>query len=524
MISNKLLSNAVVGACIVILLLAMVGPVSGSYTTHYVNPGQYDNATFQTFMNGTLADSAGLLDNYDTLVFNPGHHALNNIVIMKDNLVFESNPGNGTTQNTEIDGLGGNQGIFWNISSSGPTNLTFKSLTLRNGYSTQSNIGGALGFYSNTTIISSDFINDTTDTSRKGGAVWIHSNGRNLTVTGSNFTDCSSGNGGALYAEGSAFLIVNSSSFTNCSATSSGTGPGGAIYASQGGKINFCRFGNISGASSGGHGSIIDGGSSGHENELDLNENWWGTNTPDFWTLTGGKSWPTSFLKMGLTSTTSSITTAQQSTIGVNFSYDSNNAFVSPNNLPDGIPVRFIIGSGPGSLSPQQNLTTNHITESTFSSAAGGNAQIYASVDGYNVSSLWVNVSPTVTAFNPPNGLNTATTTVTITGTGFDTTTGPTVNLTLTGYANVTLTPSAFTASSLTATVPAGMTDWYLERSCHQSERSGGDERGGRLHGDSADANNDTGWRPPEYWRTTQYRWGHGLYRTTTRSPRCRHG
>jgi hypothetical protein len=388
------LRRCFVAALIVVVLLSVVaGPVAGSYTTHIVTPGEFNNVTFQEFMNGSsMVQDPVPLDNYDTIVFNPGYYALNNIIIMKDNLIFQSNSTSGTTQNTIIDGLGGSNGIFINLSSSGPTNVTIKYLTLRDGYSSQSNIGGALGTYSSITIISSDFINDTTDNSRKGGAIEIHSNGQNLTVTGSNFTECHSKQGGALSGDTNAYVIVNSSSFTNCSAS----GSGGAIFATQGGIINFCRFGNVTS----GDGSIIDGGSSGHANDLDLNENWWGTNNPDFLTLTQGHSIPTRYLKLGFTATPATITTAQSSTLHANLSYDSTGALVAGNILPDGIPVIFSVGSGPGGLSLSQVLTTNHQAATTFSSPTAGNALVNASVDGYNVS---VNVQVTAAA-SPGNG------------------------------------------------------------------------------------------------------------------------
>ncbi|ABS54921.1 hypothetical protein Mboo_0401 [Methanoregula boonei 6A8] len=386
-----------VAALIVVVLLSIVaGPVAGSYTTHVVTPGEFTNVTFQEFMNGSsVVQDPVPLDNYDTIVFNPGYYALNNIIIMKDNLIFQSNSTSGTTQNTIIDGLGGNYGMFWNISSSGPTNLTFKHLTLRNGYSTQSNIGGALGTYSSITIVSSDFINDTTDNSRKGGAVEIHTDGQNLTVTGSNFTACHSSQGGALSGDESAFVIVNSSSFTNCSAS----GSGGAVYATQGGVMNFCRFGNVTS----GDGSIIDGGSSGHANELDLNENWWGTNNPDFLTLTQGHSIPSAYLVLGITATPTGITTAQTSSLRANLSYDSTGAIAANNILPDGIPVIFTLLSGPAgsALSSGQVLTSGHAAATTFSSPAAGTAQVNASVDGFNVS---VNVSVTAASSSGGGG------------------------------------------------------------------------------------------------------------------------
>ena len=482
-IANKLPSNAILIICILSFLLTMAGPVSGSYITHYVNPGQYDNATFQQFMNGTLADSAGTLDDYDTIVFNPGHHALNNILIMKDNLVFESNPVNGTTQNTEIDGLGGSSGIFWNKSTGPPDNfkeiknVTFKSLTFRNGYYAGGlNGGGALFLYANTTIISSDFINDTTANNKNGGAINLYNVGKNLTVTGSNFTDCHSGTGGAIYSGGNTFLRVNSSSFTNCSARNGGSGTGGAIAyeSTDSGNwaiINFCRFGNITSDKNTYLYARTD-----NSNYYDVTDNWWGTNNPVNTTLTqdqGGHGLIIDpYLKMGLTSSSSSITTAQQSTLGVNFSYDNNNNLVPGNILPDSIPVIFTVrygvpagsGFGPSTSdlqTPRTYLTSSHSTSTKFfSPTAGGNALINVSVDGYNVSYLWVNVSPFFTGITPDNGLNTSTTAIILAGNWFNTTPGSltTINLSRVGYANTTLSLTSYSLTSLAATVPANMT------------------------------------------------------------------
>jgi hypothetical protein len=378
---------------VIVLLSVIVGPVSGSYSTHIVTPGEFTNVTFQEFMNGSsMVQDPVPLDNYDTIVFNPGFYALNNIIIMKDNLIFQSNSTSGTTQNTIIDGLGGSNGILGNLSSSGPANVTFKHLTLRDGYSTQSNTGGALGLYSNTTIISSDFINDTTDSSKKGGAVDIHSQALNLTITGSNFTHCSSGSGGAINTEENVFLIVTSSSFTDCSAHNSGSGDGGAINhvttdPAAGAIINFCRFGTIS-SDTGKY--VVVSTLSGQS--YNLEDNWWGTNTPDNTTLTsnnGGQHLIIApYLVLGITATPAGITTAQAGTIQANLRYDNTNTLVAGNILPDGIPVLFSVGSGPAgaAVSLPQVLTTNHMAATPFSSPAAGTAQVNASVDGYTVS------------------------------------------------------------------------------------------------------------------------------------------
>ena len=65
--------------------------------------------------------------------------------------------------------------------------------------------------------------------------------------------------------------------------------------------------------------------------------------------------------------------------------------------------------------------------------------------------------APTVTDITPSMGVNTSTTSVTITGTGFDTITPPIVNLTRTGYSIVTLTGVSGTSTTLNRTVPCGV-------------------------------------------------------------------
>ncbi|MEN6611268.1 MAG: IPT/TIG domain-containing protein [Methanoregulaceae archaeon] len=72
--------------------------------------------------------------------------------------------------------------------------------------------------------------------------------------------------------------------------------------------------------------------------------------------------------------------------------------------------------------------------------------------------------APVVTGISPSWGVNTSDTTVTITGSFFNTTTAPVVNLTRTGYANVTLGGVGSTGTALVRTVPAntGTGTWNL--------------------------------------------------------------
>ena len=65
--------------------------------------------------------------------------------------------------------------------------------------------------------------------------------------------------------------------------------------------------------------------------------------------------------------------------------------------------------------------------------------------------------APAVTSITPSTGINTSATAITVTGTGFDTTTTPMVNLTKTGYTAISLTGVSGISTSLSGTVPEGL-------------------------------------------------------------------
>ena len=336
------------------------GPVAGK--VYPIDNSTYPTpSAFQNFLN-TTSDG-------DTITFASGTYFYDNILVLSNNLTFQSNQSFGaTTQNTILDGINGPgptfNGILYNTSSTGAqiTNITVKDLTFRNGYSSNSNGGGALQTYANTTVISSDFINDTAPGRNGGGAVSVHSYGLLLTVTGSNFTSCSANEGGALYMNTPGNIAVNSSSFVNCY----GTTNGGAVYAANQVNATFCRFGNTSS----GAGDIL------HTNGGDIYapDNWWGTNSPTASMASGGTFYQYPYLVLGITATPAGITTAQTSAIQANLSYDNTSTLVAGNILPDGIPVIFSIGSGPvgAAVSSSQVLTTGHLAGTTFSSPGRG--------------------------------------------------------------------------------------------------------------------------------------------------------
>lgn len=64
--------------------------------------------------------------------------------------------------------------------------------------------------------------------------------------------------------------------------------------------------------------------------------------------------------------------------------------------------------------------------------------------------------APILTGITPAYGVNTSATLVTITGTGFNATVPPVVNLTKTGYANISVTGTNLSSTSFTVTIPSG--------------------------------------------------------------------
>ena len=369
----NLLSRIAPGITLIVLLMLAV-PVSGTTYT-YTNATLRSAFEFQAAINATT--------DCDTIALGPGIYWVNKTLLVFNDTTIQSD--GGTAQNTILDGLtpsgqSPTDGIFrgsFDVNLNKKT-LTLKDLTLRNSQSTNSQGGGGVNVYGNITVISSDFFNVSTDANRKGGALAVVSgNGANITVTGSNFTWCSARQGGAIYSQNS-FVIVNSSSFVSCSAGIA-TG-GGAIYSNAGGSFTFNRFDNITAPD----GNIIRNNGGG--GDIMARENWWGTNAPSPGLVSGGSLNP--YLVLGVTATPSSITTAGTSTVAANLSYDSAGIRPAANILPDGIPVYFTVGSGPGSVPSGVVLTTGHLATTTFTPSEGGSATVNASADGWNVSAL----------------------------------------------------------------------------------------------------------------------------------------
>src|SRR5208337_1836425 len=349
-------------------------------------------STFQNLLNST-ADG-------DTISFASGTYYYHDIWFNRS-LTFQSSSGN--AQDTIIDGIGGGggnaAGILWNISGNSLT-TTVTGLTFRDGTTSHTGGGGAISSYGNINVISSVFYNDTAG-NHYGGALSGSSGSGMINVSGSTFTWCSGGSGGAIY-DSANVVNVTTSSFVNCRASVTG----GAIFSNTpGSNVNFCAFANVTAA----NGKMVD-----VQNPADVTDNYWGANdlaTVQSFIANGND--PRPYVFMNISASPSSITLPATSTIQAFFRNDSTGHPLSPNTLPDGIPVFFTIGSGPGTIPTASVQTSGHTASATLTPSGAGTIQVNASTSGYNesvlvtVSAAPVTVIPTATpvpAFNGGGG------------------------------------------------------------------------------------------------------------------------
>ena len=244
--------------------------------------------TSKTFtqLNDTIsrADSTLVLDSNYTMTNDDKTNFADGITISK-NIIID---GNGFT--IDANGLG----RIFNITSGCTVSLT--NVTLANGNHTYD--GGAIYNSGTLTLTNITFNNSA---GRLGGAIYNGASG--LTVSGCSFVNNFAIQGGAIYNRGSGFVSnstfnnnrvsdaggaicnwegefnMSSCIFVNNSANYNKASKGGVIY-NYFGMFNVTNSVLVNNTSPFGNAFYSHGGSG--QNPPIINDNWWGTNTPDW--------------------------------------------------------------------------------------------------------------------------------------------------------------------------------------------------------------------------------------------------
>lgn len=252
--------------------------------------------------------------------------------------------------------------------------------------------------------------NFTNNTAKEGGAITNYCYvGQDLnsgtgtvtcTVTGCNFTNNTANYGGAIE---NLCIAYSDSGLVTCNVRECNFN-GNNIYNRRyvdGGSgsvmftANFNRFLNNSQTT-----VIIN--QDNPASFVDVENNWWGTNNPDFDSLIRGMNTPTYWLFMTINSTPSTINNTQNSLITASFNNHSSDGTSSspldPTNghIPDGIPVTFsLAGNILGSLAePLTVLTSNGTASILFTANKIGVQQVNATTANQNVSA-YLTINPT---------------------------------------------------------------------------------------------------------------------------------
>ncbi|WP_321422680.1 hypothetical protein [uncultured Methanobacterium sp.] len=329
----------------------------------------------------------------------------------------------------------GNGGAILNLGNLTVTNCTFTNNYAHSpSWSYYTVVGGAISNSNDgpdsvtCTVTGCNFTNNTAD---EGGAISNVNSGAGsvtCTVTGCNFTNNTAYEGGAIYnscyvgkglnlATGYVTCTVTGSNFTNNTADYGGAIENSCIAYSNSGlltcNVRECNFNgeNIYNRRyiDGGLGSVIFTANFNRffNNQatviinqdnptsfVDIENNWWGTNNPDFDSLISGINTPTYWLFMTINSTPSTINNTQNSLITVSFNNHSldgtSSSPLDPTNdhIPDVTPVTFSFVWNPlGTLTePLTVVTSNGTASILFTANTIGVQQIKATTDNQDVS------------------------------------------------------------------------------------------------------------------------------------------
>ncbi len=298
-------------------------------------------------------------------------------------------------------------------------NVTITNFTITNGNTTGNDVFGG-GIYNrgiltmtncniqnNTATATGDYV------SANGGGIcnWgiltiSNSNIQNNTATSSSNYGTVFSDGGGIYNYGGTLTMTNCNIQNNTAISKMAFDFGGGIYNSGDLTVNFSRI------VSNNPQAIYTAG------KTSLEDNWWGSNVPDFTSLISGAVPPHDWLYMSINATPRTINNTQTSLITVNFNNRYNGTTVttytplSGQYIPDGSPVNFQTDLGSIGCKSIDKTTVGGIATATLTaSELAGTAHITATTDYQPVntnvlinpkSSVYLNITPDKT--NPVVG------------------------------------------------------------------------------------------------------------------------
>ena len=122
-------------------------------------------------------------------------------------------------------------------------------------------------------------------------------------------------------------------------------------------------------------------------NTSEIENNWWGSNNPNFNTLLNNIQSPQNWFVLTVNSNPTTIYNSKTSTVTADLTHDNTGALVN-GNIPNGTPITFT-----GTLNPTSTNLINGQAQSLFIAETSGISVITATVDNQSVSTL-INITP----------------------------------------------------------------------------------------------------------------------------------
>jgi predicted outer membrane repeat protein len=240
--------------------------------------------------------------------------------------------------------------------------------------------GGAIFNRDTSTVTGSTFTGNSV-TEGNGGAIY---NGDSLTMTGSNFTNNTANSGGAIY-NNNQLIASNSTFFKNMARY------GGAICSEGDVTMHFNRIVENTAQ----YGSAIYNS----KGDVNVTDNWWGSNDPDFETLIDGDANYSPWLYVTFSADPLSTPQGSTSTLTASFNQDTDGTTINQldpahGHIPDGSPVTFTTTLGNVGSKSVMKYTVNGIATAILrADEAAGSAAVGLLADSQPLTST-VTITP----------------------------------------------------------------------------------------------------------------------------------